>query len=176
MIAANESKPVRPKPVRPKPARQLTGRTVLFCLLGFFGTVTAVNAIMIRQAVTTFGGLETSSAYKAGQKFEREIAAARAQEQRQWRVSADVRRTGAEALVEIDVRDAAGLTLAGLRATAELHRPTNAREDHKVSLSESAPGRFVGTAVAAPGQWDVLIEVSRGAERMFRSRNRVVLQ
>jgi len=171
MIAANEN-----KPVRPKPARQLTGRTVLFCLLGFFGTVTAVNAIMIREAVTTFGGLETSSAYREGQKFEREIAAARAQESRQWRVSANVRRSGDQARVEIDVRDAAGSALAGLTATAELHRPTAAREDHTVNLSESAPGHFTGTAVVAPGQWDVLIEFSRGTERMFRSRNRVVLQ
>lgn len=171
MTAANQNNAARPKPVR-----QLTGRTVLFCLLGFFGTVTAVNAIMIREAVTTFGGLETSSAYKEGQKFDREIAAARAQDSRQWRVSANVRRSGDAALLDIDVRDAAGAALAGLTASAELHRPTDAREDHTVSLSESAPGHFTGTAAAAAGQWDVLIEFSRGAERMFRSRNRVVLQ
>jgi len=166
MIAANENKPARP----------LTGRTVLFCLLGFFATVGTVNAIMIREAITTFGGLETSSAYRDGQKFEREIAAARAQESRQWRVSANVRRSADAALVVIDVHDAAGMALTGLTATAELHRPTDAREDHSVTLRESAPGHFTGTAVAASGQWDVLIEFSRGGERMFRSRNRVVLQ
>jgi len=171
MSATNETEPARRKPARP-----LTGRTVLFCLLGFFGTVTAVNAIMIREALTTFGGLETSSAYKEGQKFEREIAAARAQEARQWRVSANVRRGGDGALVEIDVHDATGLALAGLTATAELHRPTDAREDHTVALAESAPGHFTGTTAAASGQWDVLIEFARGSERMFRSRNRVVLQ
>jgi nitrogen fixation protein FixH len=87
-----------------------------------------------------------------------------------------VRRGGDAALVEIDVQDTAGLALAGLTASAELHRPTDARADHTVALTESAPGHFTGTAAAAPGQWDVLIELSRGTERMFRSRNRVVLQ
>jgi nitrogen fixation protein FixH len=166
MSAANETTCARP----------LTGRTVLFCLIAFFTTISLVNAIMIRAAVTTFGGLETSSAYRAGQKFESEIEAARAQEARQWKVNATVRRAGGNAVVEIDVRDAAGLTVAGLAATAALHRPTDARQDHVVSLTESAPGHFSGASAAAPGQWDLLIEFSRGGERVFRSRNRVVLQ
>jgi len=170
MIAAQE------KAHENKPARPLTGRTVLLCLLAFFATVSAVNAIMIGEAITTFGGLETSSAYREGQRFETEIAAARAQEARHWRVEARVRRADDAAIVEIDARDAAGNAVTGLTAGAELHRPTDAREDQLVSLSESAPGHFKGTAAAAPGQWDVLIEFSRGDERVFRSRNRIVLQ
>ena len=35
---------------------------------------------MIRCAVTTFGGVETESAYQAGLAFKRETAAARAQD------------------------------------------------------------------------------------------------
>ena len=58
------------------PARPLTGRTVLFCLIGFFSVVAGVNAVMIRAAVSTFGGVETSSSYQAGLAFAREAAAA----------------------------------------------------------------------------------------------------
>ncbi len=39
---------------------QLTGRTVLFILFGFFGVIAAVNFVMVTAAVTTFGGLETA--------------------------------------------------------------------------------------------------------------------
>jgi nitrogen fixation protein FixH len=166
MIAAND----------PACARPLTGRTVLIWLIAFFATISIVNAIMIRAAITTFGGLETGSAYQAGRTFEREIAAARAQDARHWQVKANLRRAGAEALVEIDARDAGGQALAGLAASATLHHPTDARADHVVPLNETAPGRFSGTAATAPGQWDILIELTRGPERVFRSRNRVVLQ
>ena len=50
---------------------------VLICLVAFFAVVAGVNAVMIRAAVSTFGGVETDSAYQAGLAFAREIAAAR---------------------------------------------------------------------------------------------------
>jgi nitrogen fixation protein FixH len=156
-------------------ARPLTGRTVLICLIAFFAVVATVNGIMVRAALTTFGGVETASAYQAGRAFEHEIEVARAQDARRWQVKANVRRTGGAAQVEIDARGADGKPLTGLVATAALHRPTDARADHVVPLAESAPGRFVGGAETAPGQWDVLIDLTRDGERVFRSRNRVVL-
>lgn len=156
--------------------RPLTGRAVLLWMIAFFATISIVNAIMIRAAVTTFGGVETKSAYQAGRAFTREVEAARAQDARHWQVKANVRRSGNEALIEIDARDAAGKPLAGFVASAALHHPTDARADHVVPLSETAPGRFNGTVAAAPGQWDVLIDLARDGERVFRSRNRVVLR
>ena len=56
--------------------RELTGRHVLFCLLGFFGVVFAVNAVLVKAATSTFGGVETSSSYKAGLMFEQDVARA----------------------------------------------------------------------------------------------------
>ena len=52
---------------------------MLIALVVFFGVVAGVNGIMIRAAVTTFGGVETGSSYQAGLAFERELAAAQAQ-------------------------------------------------------------------------------------------------
>ena len=48
---------------------ELTGKHVLLCLLGFFGVVFAVNAVLVKAATSTFGGVETSSSYKAGLMF-----------------------------------------------------------------------------------------------------------
>jgi nitrogen fixation protein FixH len=157
-------------------AHPLTGRVVLLWVIAFFATISIANAVMIRAAVTTFGGVETGRAYQAGRLFEREVEAARAQDARHWQVKANVHRSGELALIEIEARDAAGKPLSGLAASAALHHPTNARADHVVPLAEGAPGRFSGTAETAPGQWDVLIDFSRDGERVFRSRNRIVLK
>ena len=156
--------------------RPLTGRAVLLWAIGFFAIVALVNGIMIRAAVSTFGGVETGSAYQAGQMFGREVESARAQEARHWQVTADVRRDGDRARVAVEARGADGTPLVGLAAAAALHHPANARSDHAVPLIETAPGRYTGTAATAPGQWDVLIDLSRAGERVFRSRNRIVLK
>ena len=63
------------------PPRQLTGRMVLLCLLGFFGVVFGVNGILIHEALSTFGGVDTESAYQAGRKFEQDVAMAKAMEE-----------------------------------------------------------------------------------------------
>jgi len=165
MVAANDNRAPRP----------LTGRMVLICLIGFFAVVFIVNGIMIGAAVSTFGGVETASSYQAGLAFTREAAAAHAQDELHWRVTAHVRPTAGGTLVDIDVRDSAGRPLAGLTANAHLAHPNDRRLDQEVSLSEGAAGQFRGTSGAVRGQWDVIIELSRDGERLFRSRNRVVL-
>jgi len=38
------------------------------------------------QVVTTFGGVDTDSAYQAGRMFEQDVAMAKAQDARRWRV------------------------------------------------------------------------------------------
>jgi nitrogen fixation protein FixH len=156
--------------------RPLTGRAVLFCLLGFFGTVALANAILIRAAVSTFGGVETSSSYQGGLAFARNAAAARAQDDLHWQVKADVRPSGEAIVVEIDARDATGRPLTRLEASVMLHHPTDRRADQTVAVNEDAAGRFRGTGTRFAGQRDLLIELSRGGERLFRSQNRVILQ
>jgi len=158
-------------------ARKVTGRTVLVWLVAFFGIVTAVNVVMIRAAVSTFGGLETESSYQAGLAFAREAADARAQDALHWRVDARLApvRDGATDVV-IEVRDANSRPLAGIGATARLVHPTNQRDDRALALHEAQPGVFRGTTPAAAGQWDLVIELARDGARMFRSKNRVLLR
>ncbi len=155
---------------------RLTGRMVFFGLLGFFGVVFAVNGVMIHEALSTFGGLETESSYKAGRMFEQEVAMARAQDARQWQVDAKVTPAADGARLDIDARDAAGRPLTGMAATATFERPTDRRLDRDVAVTESLPGHFRGSTVIPAGQWDLVIELSRRGERQFRSKNRIVLK
>jgi nitrogen fixation protein FixH len=150
---------------------------VLFCVVAFFGVVASVNAVMIKAAVSTFGGLETESSYKAGLTFGREIAASQAQERRHWNVTAKVGTiVDGQLRIEITALDASGRPLAGYEALAQLSHPTDRRQDHTVVIHESSGGRFVGKAAVEPGQWDLIIDLVRGEERMFRSRERIVLK
>ena len=157
--------------------RELTGRMVLFCLVSFFAVVAGVNAVMIGAAVTTFSGVETRNAYQAGVTFAREEAAAEAQESRHWRINSSLRHE-ADGLtqVELSAQDRAGQPLAGLEATVSLIHPNDRRLDRPVTMQANAPGRFSGVVTPSPGQWDLVIEFSRDGERLFRSKERIILR
>ena len=149
---------------------------VLVCLLGFFAVIAGVNAVMIRAAVSTFGGVETGNAYQAGLAFAREIAAVEAQDALHWDVRVKVSAAAGATALEVMALDAAGRPLTGLSATARLVHPADKRADHVVDLTEAAPGVFNGRTDAAVGQWAVVIELARDGTRMFRSSNRVFLR
>ncbi len=160
---------------RNKP-REVTGRTVLFSLVGFFGVVFAVNAVMVKAATSTFGGVETSSSYKAGLMFKQEVAAAEKQDARHWQVGGTLKRNGAgEAVLDFTARDAAGKPLTGLTADARLAHPADSRLDHVIKLDRVGSGEFRGEATVPRGQWELFVDLYRGEDRVFRSRSRVTL-
>ncbi|MGQ4273554.1 FixH family protein [Terrihabitans sp. B22-R8] len=156
---------------------RITGRFVLFTLIAFFGTVIGVNIIMARFAVSTFGGVETESSYKAGLTFKAEEEAARAQAARGWKVDADVRYPAqGTAEIRVELHDRDGQPIAGLAPDVRLLHPTDARNDHSLALAETAPGIFVGATQANAGQWNLRLDFSRDGERMFRSTSRIILK
>jgi nitrogen fixation protein FixH len=157
--------------------RELTGKHVLFCLLGFFGVVFAVNAVMMKAATSTFGGVETSSSYKAGLMFEREVARAEQQDELHWQVDGKIARGKVgEAVLDISARDAKGVPLTGITARARLAHPADERLDHVIALDRTNAGRFHGEAQVQPGQWELIVDLYRGEARVFRSRSRVTLR
>jgi nitrogen fixation protein FixH len=160
-----------------KPPRELTGLAVLLCFLGFFGVVFAVNALLVQAATSTFGGLETGSSYKAGLMFAQEMASADRQQALHWRVDGKLARdrTGG-AVLELSARDASGALLTGLTAQARLAHPADARLDHAIALSRTGAGAFHGETQAQPGQWELIVDLYRGDDRVFRSRSRVTLR
>ena len=157
--------------------RRWTGWTILFALLGFFGVIFAVNGVMIYEALSTLSGVDTDSAYQAGRIFEQDVAAAKTQTERNWHVDAAIQSgTGVNENLEISVHDAAGVPLAGLDASVTFERPVDRRLDRKVAVYEDSAGHFHGSAALQTGQWDLVLELSRKNERLFISRNRVILK
>ena len=162
---------------RGTPRKPLTGWTVLLYLVGFFAVVMSVNGIMAYAALSTMSGTDTDSAYQAGRMFEQDVAMAKAQDARHWRVDAKITTmAGEEKRLDVVARDAADRPLSGVALSAVFERPTDRHLDYSVTIAEDGPGHFHGSAAVAPGQWDLIIELTRAGEPMFRSRNRVVLK
>jgi nitrogen fixation protein FixH len=160
------------------PTKRLTGRAVLTYLLAFFAVVISVNMVMMKLAVDTMSGTVVDSAYAAGTGYGNEISAARAQAARGWQVEAHVMRlVDNGAALRIDARDVAGAPISGAVFSARLARPTDKRGDRAISLAERERGVYRGSAEdVAAGQWDLIIEADHGGERLFMSRNRVMLR
>jgi nitrogen fixation protein FixH len=159
--------------------RPVTGRTVLFSLIAFFGVVIGVNMLMMKFAIETLPGTEVDSAYSAGLAYGREIVAARDQDSRSWKVDAHVeRRADGSATLRVEAHDAGGAPLSGLKFSGCLERPTDKRVDRQFALAEAGIGVYHGTAPnVMPGQWDLVLEgdFNGTGARMFLSRNRVIL-
>ena len=156
--------------------RPLTGRAVFFLLVAFFGVVIGVNLVMMRFAIKTLPGTEVDSAYSASLAYEKEIAAAREQNRRNWKIDAHVQRdANGDATLQVEARDTSGRPMSGLKFQGRLERPADKRADQPVTLAETGIGIYRGTASAiAAGQWDLVLQVDAAGQRVFLSRNRVL--
>ncbi len=158
-------------------ARPLTGRTVLICLIAFFGVVIGVNVTLAKFAIDTLPGTEVDSAYSASLAYQAEIAAARDQAGRGWKIGAHVERNAdGNADVRVEARDRNGAALQGLKFTGRLERPADRRADRPVELAAAGDAIYRGRVSGlAAGLWDLVLEADSGGERLFLSKNRIVL-
>lgn len=155
--------------------RRLSGWGVLAILLGSFAVIASVNATMVYYALSTFSGEVEASPYEHGLAYNRDIAAAKAQEARHWAVAARVAGTGPTKTVEAAFHDGANAALSGLAVTAKLEFATDMTRDKHIVLTESAQGVYRGTVAAESGNWDLVIEAKRGGKQMFLSRSRIMI-
>ncbi|MDI1262546.1 MAG: FixH family protein [bacterium] len=162
---------------RARPPRLLTGRMVFLMLVAFFGVIIGVNLVMMRLAIRTLPGTEVDSAYSASLAYQKEIATAQAQSARNWKVDAHVERSGqGGATLRVEARDDSGRPMSGLKFHGRFERPTDRRADLPVELAEVGIGIYRGNASdVASGQWDLVLEGASAGQRLFLSRNRVLL-
>ena len=160
--------------VSPKP---LTGRKVLFMLVAFFGVVIGINMVMMKLAILTLPGTDVDSAYSASLAYEKDIAAAHDQNARNWKVAALLRRDAdGRTTLQVEARDDSGKAMSGLKFQGRLEHPTDRRADTPVLLAETGIGVYSGSAEQiASGQWDLVLEAAAAGQRLFMSKNRVLL-
>ncbi len=155
----------------------LTGRKVFAMFCAFFGVIFTANAALVVAANGTWPGMETWSAYRAGQLYNSEAAAARAADARGWSLVLAAERQG-DGTTRLVARaaDRAGAALAARDLVGTLRRPLQQREDRALLFREETPGLYVAHAEGiASGQWDLVVDVTESGERALRRQVRVVL-
>lgn len=162
----------------PREPRKITGRMALYSFIAFFGLIFTADGIMTYLAIATFPGVEVESSYKVSQRYNQEIAQAKAQAALSWQVNAAIERNGdGSAHIRVVANDKLGAPISGELVTVMLHRPTVTTVDQDLRLSERSAGEYVANATGVQaGNWNVVVEIAdpEGGELpIFRSRNKV---
>ena len=159
--------------------KPLTGGKVLAMILAFFGVIMFVNlGLLLPNAVGTFRGLETDSAYRASQQFNTTLASAAEQQARGWNIEAFVERNpDGTAYAEVTTRDRDGNMLPDMAGEITLARPADSNLDRPATLERISYGVYEAHFEDVPaGQWDLVLTLSEDGEQVFHSRNRVMLR
>ncbi len=154
--------------------RTLSGRHVLFGLLAFFGVIVVVDSFMIYKAVTTFGGLETTDAYRKGLAYNDRIALAEAQAKRGW--SDEIVYEAETGRLRVSLVDRQGDGVSGVEVKARVSRPATDRFDRTVWFTQTAPGAYEADATGIePGWWTIQITANRSSEddALYQARHRL---
>jgi nitrogen fixation protein FixH len=163
--------------VLPTARRQqgLQGRHVLGIFLAFFAAVFIANGAMIYSAVSTHTGLVANEPYRKGLYYNERIAADERQARLGW---VETLEAGRDGRVRLALAGPEGRPVGGLIVDGVLGRPSTSREDIRLALTETSPGRYEALAGAlARGSWLISIEARRGrdAAPIYRSRRRLWL-
>jgi len=120
----------------------LTGRGVLFWLLGFFGVIIAMNAWYIAVSFKTFRGEDEQLPYLQGIGYNQTLAHRAEQRALGWRAAVTIARVSpGNARLQVVMRDAGGHPVSGLTLKGELRHPADENRDRPLVLNPVAPRR-----------------------------------
>ena len=156
--------------------RPLNGWKALTIFCGLFFIVLIANGALSYFAIKSFSGEVIPHPYEHGLAYNQEIRAARAQNNRNWRVDVALTKISSDQTeISIIARDKNGNALQHLKFDAEIEAPTSLAKDIRLSFEEKDPGHYVGVFALPPGQRDLVLTASQSGEEVFRSRNRLDL-
>lgn len=156
----------------PSPPFTFGGRHLLLLMLGFFGVVIAVNALMATLAGRSWTGLVVQNAYVASQHYNDELALARRQEALGWRSEL---RTEPERIL-LTLEDRAGNPLSGLVFDLKLSRATHEGEDRTLRLEERSPGIYVADIALPQGLWLAELRTTEASPMSYQRDYRLVVR
>lgn len=158
--------------------RRITGRHVLFALLGFFGVVFAANAIFIVLALRSFPGESEKKSYVQGLHYNDMLVERAKQAALGWRAEITrVERSESGGVIELRIVDADGRALSSLNVEGILKRPTHAGEDIGLAFEELGKGVYLTQADAFPlGAWDLEAHAENSAGDHFDIAARIFVK
>ncbi len=144
--------------------KPLTGRHVLFCVIGFFAIILAANVWFITESVRTFRGEDEQKPYLQGVEFNRTLARRAAQRRLGWHATiAAERLAGDRVRITVAIADPSGAPQSGEILSGELRHPMDEHRDHRLRLTETAAGRYqTEVSGVGTGAWDVMVTAESG--------------
>ena len=157
-----------------KPPRQITGRMVLIGFILFFGTIIAVNGVLMYFALNTWPGLVTENAYTKGLNYNDTIAESESQRLLAWEVGIAL---DSDKKLRISIINNDNAPVLGLKMEAVLTRPLG---DHKIvvlTMLENKPGIYEAEFPAPfPGRWKADIKAVAPTGSVFKSRHEIMVK
>lgn len=137
--------------------RRFTGWHMTAIMVAFFGVVLAVNLVMARAAIGTFGGTVVDNSYVASQRYNGWLEQARAQDRLAWSVKAIP--AGKRAAIVL-IGPAGPLDTATVTATAR--HPLGRLPDRTLTFDGAGKGRYLASTPLPPGRWLLNIRIRSG--------------
>ena len=159
--------PMRPTAVRSavritiESCDMITGRHVLFGLLGGFAVILVANGAFVFFATTTFPGNEVDDPYRRGLAYNETLQADRDQRLDGWRATV----VGSQMGIDIDLEVPTNLVASGFVLAGELRRPGRPDLDRYVVFERVAEGRYKSVIDLAPGRWEMQATATDAAGR-----------
>lgn len=142
---------------RPGPQARFTGRHMAAILVAFFGVVIAVNVLMAKLAIGTFGGEVVENSYVASQHFNRWLDEAGAERALGWQ--AEIRHAP-DGTVLVSLSGAP----AGAAVSGEAWHPLGRMPDRVLHFRPAGTG-FRSRERIPAGRWRIRVQVTAGGHR-----------
>ena len=132
----------------------------------------AANGALIYLALNNKPALVAQHPYEDGRAYNRELAAAAAQNALGWTaVFASPNRAQALGPVTFEVTGRDGTPVTGLHVDLRVWRPVGSMTDLFLTLAETRPGHYTASmTLAASGQWQFDIVAKRGEQEFAFAR------
>jgi len=157
-----------------KPPRQITGRMVLIGFILFFGTITAVNAVLMYFALNTWPGLVTEDAYTKGLNYNDTIATSESQRRLAWNIDVSFERGKG---LRIHIADKNQSPVTKLSIEAALTRPLGDHNIEVLIMSEIQPGLYEAEfSTPLPGRWMADVKAVSSDGSTSTSRHEIMVK
>ncbi|HYG88053.1 MAG TPA: FixH family protein [Azospirillum sp.] len=141
------------------------GWYIPYLFFAFFGVVIAVNGVMLYFATSTFNGLQTEDHFIKGIKYNQDLAGAKAQAERAWKVDlAFESPEPGKGRVTLNLHDKHGNLLKDAKVRIKFIRPTMQGYDRTITPEYAGDGRYVaGLDLPLPGIWDLRLVIEHAS-------------
>ncbi|MBT4890650.1 MAG: FixH family protein [Rhodospirillales bacterium] len=159
----------------PAPVKPITGKTVLYGMIAFFGVIIAVNSVFMYLALDTWPELVSKQSYQDGLKYNETLDAAEVQKLRGW--SSTLTFDGNT--FRVFMIDKTEAPLEGLTVIATVRRPVNDAANISLIMNEeSDTSGYYSSDVSLPldGRWYIVIEVMQNDAVSYQMEHEVMVE